>query len=79
VRQVYEIHDAEHQRQAGGKEKQQRAELYAVEKLDNEKSPVHFDAGRPVDAATRPPGPTGLLHALDVLWTRYFIVVHLSA
>ena len=33
VRQIDEIHDAEHERQAGGKQEQQQAELQAVQAL----------------------------------------------
>ena len=33
VRQVHHVHDAEDQRQAGGQQKQQQAELQAVEAL----------------------------------------------
>ena len=36
VRQVDEVHDAEDERQAGGQQKQQHAELHAVEALLDE-------------------------------------------
>jgi hypothetical protein len=39
VRQIDEIHDAEHQRQAGCQQKQQQAELQAVQRLFDENQP----------------------------------------
>ncbi len=36
MRQVDEVHDAEHQRQPGGQQKQQHAQLHAVEALLDE-------------------------------------------
>jgi hypothetical protein len=47
VRQVDEAHDAEHQRQAGGHQEQQHAELQAVERLDQQQFRRHAAPASP--------------------------------
>ena len=42
MRQIDEIHDAEHQGQSGGEQKQQHPQLKPVERLDDQKGPVHI-------------------------------------
>src|SRR5450830_190804 len=41
MREIDEIHNAEHKRQSGGEQKQQNAELQAVEQLGENKTEMH--------------------------------------
>ena len=43
MREVDEIHDPEHQRQAGGEQEQQQAELQSVQELFDDKQHGRFE------------------------------------
>jgi len=46
MRQIDEIHNAEHERQAGGNQEQDQTKLDAVEQLIEKKSNIHPDASQ---------------------------------
>ncbi len=57
VRQVDEVHDAEHQRQPGGHQEQHDAELQAVQQLLEDEDQVHAQEHKKGAVAPRPSAP----------------------